>query len=85
VLGIFEIGSQELFSWGWLWTVTLPISASRVTRLVGVSHQRPAWEVFYFRITEFISIYIFPYLSLMFLCICYFYFILALLGFEHTW
>jgi hypothetical protein len=42
VLGIFEIGSHELFAWGWLRTTILLISASWVARITGVSHQHLA-------------------------------------------
>jgi hypothetical protein len=42
VLGIFEIGSWELFAQGWLWNLTLLISASWVARVTGVSHWLPA-------------------------------------------
>jgi hypothetical protein len=42
VLGIFEIGSQEPFAQGWLWIVILLMSASRVARITGVSHQHLA-------------------------------------------
>jgi hypothetical protein len=34
----FEIGSGELFAWGWLRTAILLISASWVARITGVSH-----------------------------------------------
>jgi hypothetical protein len=27
--------------WGWLWTTILPISASQVARITGISHQHP--------------------------------------------
>jgi hypothetical protein len=37
-----EMGSHKLFVSGWLQTVISPISASHVTRLIGVSHQSPA-------------------------------------------
>jgi hypothetical protein len=40
VMGIFEIGSQELFAQSWPWTFTLLISASWVARITG--HWRPA-------------------------------------------
>jgi hypothetical protein len=42
VMGIFEIGSHELFAQGWLWTAILLISASWVARITGVSHRHPA-------------------------------------------
>jgi hypothetical protein len=38
VLGIFKIGSWELFAWGWLWTMILLIFASWVAGITGVSH-----------------------------------------------
>jgi hypothetical protein len=37
-LGIFQIGAQELFAWGWLRTVILLIAAFSVARITGVSH-----------------------------------------------
>jgi hypothetical protein len=50
VMGFFEIGSCELFVWGWLWTGILLISATWVTRITGVSHWHPAlcssWDEF---------------------------------------
>jgi hypothetical protein len=36
-----EIGSQELFAWGWPQTVILLISASQVASITGMSHQCP--------------------------------------------
>jgi hypothetical protein len=42
VMGFFEIGSCELFAWGWLWTVILLISASWVAGITGVSHRHLA-------------------------------------------
>jgi hypothetical protein len=42
VLGIFEIGSCELFAWDWPRTTILLIAASWVARITGVSHQHPA-------------------------------------------
>jgi hypothetical protein len=42
VLGIFKIGSQKLFAWGWLWTTILLLSASSIPRITDVSHQRLA-------------------------------------------
>jgi hypothetical protein len=47
VMGFFEIGSRELFAWDWLQTVILLISASRVARITGVSHQHPAKQNFF--------------------------------------
>jgi hypothetical protein len=41
VLGIFEIGSCELFAQDWLWTLILLISASWVARLTGISY----WDI----------------------------------------
>jgi hypothetical protein len=41
VLGIFEIGSLELFARGWLWTTILLISASHVARIIDMSHWHP--------------------------------------------
>jgi hypothetical protein len=38
VLGIFEIGSCELFTGEWFWIKILLISASWVTRITDVSH-----------------------------------------------
>jgi lysylphosphatidylglycerol synthetase-like protein (DUF2156 family) len=35
----FKIGSHEIFARGWLGTLILLISASRVARITGVSHQ----------------------------------------------
>jgi hypothetical protein len=37
VMGYFEIGSHELFAWGWLQTMILLISASWVARITGMS------------------------------------------------
>jgi hypothetical protein len=45
-LGIFKIGSRELFARRWLWTAILLISASSTTRIIGVSHQHLAWTLF---------------------------------------
>jgi hypothetical protein len=36
-LGVFEIGSSELFAWGWLGTMILLISSSRVARVTGIN------------------------------------------------
>jgi hypothetical protein len=33
-----EMGSHELFVWGWHWTVIIPISASQVARIPDLSH-----------------------------------------------
>jgi hypothetical protein len=38
----FEMGSWELFAWGWFQTKILLISASQVARITGMSHQHPA-------------------------------------------
>jgi hypothetical protein len=38
VMGIFEIGSHELFAWGWFQTMILLISTSWVARISVVSH-----------------------------------------------
>jgi hypothetical protein len=38
----FEIGSCELFAPGWLQTIILLISASRVPKITGVSHLHKA-------------------------------------------
>jgi hypothetical protein len=38
VVGFFNIGSLELFVWGWLQTEILPNSAFWVARITGVSH-----------------------------------------------
>jgi hypothetical protein len=37
-----QIGSSELFAWGWLWSKILLISASWVARITGMRHQLPA-------------------------------------------
>jgi hypothetical protein len=47
VMGIFEIGSCELFAQGWLPTVILQMSASWVARITGVSYQHPARIIIY--------------------------------------
>jgi hypothetical protein len=39
---IFSIGSHKLFTWDWLRTAILLISASWVARITGVSDQYPA-------------------------------------------
>jgi hypothetical protein len=44
VLGIFQIGSCELFLPGWLQTTILLISASLVARITGVSHLAGHWN-----------------------------------------
>jgi hypothetical protein len=36
-MGLFKIGSPELFTWGWLQTAILLISASLVARITDVS------------------------------------------------
>jgi hypothetical protein len=41
-LSIFEVGSHELFAWGWLRTVILLLSISGVARITGMSHRYPA-------------------------------------------
>jgi hypothetical protein len=39
-LVILEMQVLQSFCPGWLWTVILPISASQVAKIVGVSHKR---------------------------------------------
>jgi hypothetical protein len=41
-LGIFEVGSLELFVLGWPQTMVLLISASWVVKITGISHQHLA-------------------------------------------
>jgi hypothetical protein len=48
-LVIFEDGVLRTSCLGWLWTLILPISASQVARITGVSHWHPA-DFFYFLI-----------------------------------
>jgi hypothetical protein len=43
MMRFFKIGSQELLSQAWLWTMILLISASWVARITGVSPWCPAW------------------------------------------
>jgi hypothetical protein len=38
MMNFFKIGSRELFVQGWLWTLILLISASRVAKITDVSH-----------------------------------------------
>jgi hypothetical protein len=45
VLGIFNIGSQELFAWGRLQTAILLISASQVAKIRGISYKCPALQL----------------------------------------
>jgi hypothetical protein len=48
VLGIFKIGSPEpTVCPGWLPNMILLISASQVARIIGVSHQHMAQNLFY--------------------------------------
>jgi hypothetical protein len=42
VMGFFDIGSHELFVWGWLRTATFLISASWVARITGMCHRHLA-------------------------------------------
>jgi hypothetical protein len=39
VLGISKVSFCELLVWGWLGTLIFLISASKVARIIGVSHQ----------------------------------------------
>jgi hypothetical protein len=39
---ILDMGVSLAICQGWPWTSSLPISASQVARITGVSHQRPA-------------------------------------------
>jgi hypothetical protein len=52
--GFSEIGSHELFVWGWLRTMILLISASCVARIIGTSHQHLA-------LSHFFKIFLFLY------------------------
>jgi hypothetical protein len=44
----FEIGSLELFAWGWLQTMILLTSVSWVARITGVSHRHPDGNFYYY-------------------------------------
>jgi hypothetical protein len=66
VTGIFEIGSHEPFSPGWLQTVNLLISASWVAKLTAVSHQHPAVSPSSHR---FDCVYLFIYFPLLLCCV----------------
>jgi hypothetical protein len=45
-MGFFEIGSFELFAWGWLGTMILLISAAKVARLIGMIYWHPVPSMF---------------------------------------
>jgi hypothetical protein len=61
VLGIFKIGSWELFAWGWLWTMILLIFASWVAGITGVSHWHRLTVGFFFFFSIFLLLFICAY------------------------
>jgi hypothetical protein len=56
-LDSFKIGSLRLFTWGWLQTAILPISASWVARVIGVSHRLLASTTFFNYYLNFLFFY----------------------------